>query len=322
MNEEYVKPRPVFAGRPCVALATALAASVALLLLPARWTAPLKGAVAAALRPGQQAALVVSEQARRAMAAVKGHFQTAVQLAEAQEEVDRLKAENGRLAVQLAAAKAPARPAPQDARDDAQRLLVARCVTARVLGRQARAFLARHEILDVGSRSGVEPGAVAVDPPPALIDRGGDADLAPGRLVLAGSRVWGKVVEVGPYTSTVQRAAEAGYRDVVRLAGPSPPGQPPRLGPEGILEGTGQPLARVRLVSVNEPVEKGDLVYAAAAGGVLPEPLLYGRVVRLEQPVGAAHWEIWMEPAAESHPDRVAVLRVELNPLRVSSRQP
>jgi len=322
MDDEYVKPRPVVAGRPWVALAIALAAAVGLLLLPGRWTAPVKGTAAAALRPGQRAAAAISEQADRASGAVRRHFRTAGQLAEAQQEVERLKAENGRLAAQLAAAKRPARPAPEDARDEAHRLLVARCVTARVLGRQARAFLARHAILDAGSRSGIEPGALAVDPPPALIDRGIDAGLAPGRLVLADSRVWGKVVEVGTVTSTVQRVTEPGYRDVVRLAGPGMPGQAPRLGPEGILEGTGQPLARVRLVAVSEPVETGDLVYAAA-GGVLPEPLLYGRVVRLEQPVGAAHWEIWMEPAAAaSHPDQLAVLRVELNPLRVSSRQP
>ena len=321
MKDEYAKPRPVVAVSPAVTLGIALAVAVALLLLPARWTAPLKGAAAAALRPGQQVALVISEQANRVSAAVKRHFRTAGQLAEAQQEVDRLEGENRRLAAQLAAAKRPARPVTEDAGDDAERLLVARCVKARVLGRQARAFLARHEILDAGSRAGVEPDALVVDPPPALIDRGSDADLAPGRLVLEGSRVWGKVVEVGPYTSSVLGVTEPGYRDVVRLAGPGPPGKPPRLGPEGILEGTGQPLARVRMIAVNEPIEVGDLVYTAAAGGVLPEPLRYGRVVRLERPVGAAHWEIWMEPAAAGNPDQVAVLRVELNPLRVSSRQ-
>jgi hypothetical protein len=64
------------------------------------------------------------------------------------------------------------------------------------------------------------------------------------------------------------------------------------------------------------------LVFSAAARGILPDPLLYGRIARLERPTGAAHWEIWMEPAvAESAPETVAVLRAELSPLRVAERR-
>jgi hypothetical protein len=104
---------------------------------------------------------------------------------------------------------------------------------------------------------------------------------------------------------------EPGYRDLVRLG---------ESGPQGVLEGTGEPLARVRLVEVTEPVAMGDGVYSTAGKGFLPEPLLYGRVVRVERPVGAAHWEIWMEPAADPHQtEEVAVLRVELNRLRVAA---
>jgi hypothetical protein len=48
--------------------------------------------------------------------------------------------------------------------------------------------------------------------------------------------------------------------------------------------------------------------------------MLYGRVAKLERKPGAAHWEISMEPAiaTAAAPSRVAVLRMELNPARVT----
>jgi hypothetical protein len=44
---------------------------------------------------------------------------------------------------------------------------------------------------------------------------------------------------------------------------------------------------------------------------------LYGRVVRVEQRGGDAHWQIWMAPAVgRDLPDEVSVLRLRLNPKR------
>jgi hypothetical protein len=76
-------------------------------------------------------------------------------------------------------------------------------------------------------------------------------------------------------------------------------------------------LARVRRVDVTEPVAVGDAVYAASDQGVLPQPLLYGFVVRVQRPVGAAHWEIWMKPALDGEPESVVVLRAQINPARI-----
>lgn len=307
---------------PSATLAIALAASGALMLLPARWTAAPEGALATALRPAQELVLASVHRAEQIIASAERHLETTEQLAEAQEEIDRLKEDNRRLAVKLAEAEAVAdRPAGDHSSPD-DRLLRARCVTARVLGQQARAFLARREIINAGSLRGMAPGILALDARSTVIDRGGDAQLEPGRLVLAGSRIWGRVVDVGPYTSTVMRVTEAGYRDVVRLAPSQTPAGPVWLGPEAVLEGTGQPLARVRLVDVTEPVEVGDRVYAESTKGVLGQPLLYGHVKRVERPVGAAHWEIWMEPAAADRPEEVAVLKIEWNALRVGQRSP
>ena len=310
-------------GRPAVALVVGLVVSTVLMLLPAGPTAAIKGAAARLLRPGQVAALAARQHGGRLVGEVRDRVRTSVELTRAKEEIQRLQQENHRLLAELAARQGqPAESSGEQADDVAAALLRPRCLKARVLGQQAMAFLGRQPLLDVGSRAGVQPDALVLDVPPGVIDRGDDAQLKIGQLVLSRGRVWGKVVEVGPHTSVVRTVTQPGYRDLVRLAGPSGKEGGRRRGPQGILEGTGEPLGRIRLIEVTEPVSVGDPVYTAAGKGLLPAPLLYGSVVRLERPVGAAHWEIWMQPAVEpDQPEHVAVLRAELNPLRVSSGQ-
>jgi len=301
-------------------LGFALAAAMLLAVLPAVWTDYLRGGAATLLRPGQLAASAVRQCVYQASAQVKSHFQSAAQAAAVEEELERLRQENQRLAAQLTAAQT--RPADASGGDDtAGRLLLTGCVPARVLGRQARAFLARHQLLDVGASSGIEPDNLVIDSP-ALLDRGTDAQLRGGQLVLSGGRIWGKIVEVGRNTSTVRAVTESGYRDLVRVTAAGARPDSIHRDAQGILEGTGAPLARIRLVEATKPISVGDLVYTASGSGLLPAPLLYGRIVRLERPAGAAHWEIWMQPAVAGHqPEHVAVLRTELNPLRVAGKE-
>ena len=149
-----------------------------------------------------------------------------------------------------------------------------------------------------------------------VIDAGADFGLAADGLVLAGRRVWGKIAAVGPYTSVVCRVCEPGYRDAVQLGHVE--GRRLQLGPRGLLVGTGEPLCRVEMVEVSQPVAIGDEVYTSD-DGVPHAPLLYGRVVRLERSAGQPHWQIWMEPAVGSdEPRSVAVLQMDLNPARVA----
>ena len=164
-------------------------------------------------------------------------------------------------------------------------------------------------ILDGDPSDGVEPDAWVVDAP-ALLDRGEDARIRPGQPVAHGRCVWGKIVEVAAHTAVVQAVTEPGYRDLVQIAS----------GPQGILEGTGEPLCRIRLVEATAPVAVGDTVFTAAGRGVLPVPLVYGKIVRLQRPVAATHWDLWMQPAVAQRPERVSVLRIELNPLRTVSK--
>ncbi|MEE8450504.1 MAG: rod shape-determining protein MreC [Thermoguttaceae bacterium] len=296
---------------PAAALAMGLSVAVVLVLLPTRATDALRDAVAGALRPGQSAASHLREHGSRATSRLKSHFRTASRLTETERELQRLRHENRELAAALAAARRSTGPAEQAEDDESDTLLRARCVAAQVLGRQARTFLGRRGLLDVGSEAHIDPDALVVDLPP-LIDRGNDAELADGQLILADRHIWGKIAQTGRNTSTVQTLTEPGYRDLVALGTLD--------GPQGILEGTGEPLPRIRLVEVTEPVSLGDPVYTVAGKGVFPTPLLYGRIVQLERPVGAAHWEIRMQPAVAEEPDRVAVVRTELNPVRVAEK--
>jgi cell shape-determining protein MreC len=294
-----------WSGSPPAALAAALTLAVVLAILPSAWTCRLRDTAAIGLRPGQRGVRELQAGASRLTGRVKAHFRNSAHLADVEQRLESLARENRRLTAELRTAREQSRE-PQT--DEADRLLLDRCVAARVLGCQARTFLERRGMLDVGSKGGVATGALVLDWP-TVIDRGNDSQLAAGQVVLSGRRVWGKIVEVGPNTSTVRGVSEPGYRDLVKLAG----------GAQGILEGTGEPLARIRLIEVTVPVAEGEAVFSAAGKGVLSAAPLYGKVVRVERPPGAAHWNIWMQPvAASDDPTQVGVLRMELNSLRVA----
>lgn len=300
---------------PASLLIVGLVTAIVLTLAPSRWTNSLKSVAATSLRPAQLAVLWMRDAAASATNGARRHFNTSDRLAQAEQEIQRLENDNRLLRAELAVAMA--RPSESPAGPEAgqpEPLLAAQYVRARVLGYQARAFLDRHALLDVGGESGVEPDALALAVPQGLIDQGTNAGLDAGRLVISQGHVWGKTVNVGPHLSSVLMVTEPGYRDVVRLATPATSGQPARLGPEGILEGTGQPFARIRLVKVTEPVSVDDLVFSSAGRGVTPTPALYGRVVRVDRRGGESCWEIWMAPAAASEVvEEVVVLQTVLH---------
>jgi cell shape-determining protein MreC len=299
---------------PALLLAGGWAVSLAIWFLPANNMAVVKGCLGAALRPAQVGLLTVRQRVATIVSQIETHTDTVQRLANCEADRRRLEEQNRRLAAELALLES--RTAQRERRQSDDRLLLPGCVAARVLGRQAWDFLAEERILDVGSHAGVRGEALAIGGPKSLLDQGSNRRLESDELVLAEGRAWGKIDEVGPETSTVRTPCEPGFRDLVRLGAPPAAGRRPRLGPQGLLEGTGEPLARVRRVDVTEPVAVGDAVYTASGLGIVRQPLLYGLVVRVERPVGAAHWEIWMKPAFDSEPESVVVLRTQINPAR------
>jgi cell shape-determining protein MreC len=339
----------VWLASPAVALAVVLAAALALALVPRSKTEPLRDGWREALRPGQQVLTSLVDWAGERWSS--NRHGDGVDSAEAEKQIAQLNEQVQRLQMALLVTSSnqdsafAGGVASEENEVDGQMnrrslppLLLSQSIPARVLGRQAKAFLEAHEILDVGKSRGAAADSLVVDSGPksvdprhgtqapqsdrttGLVDQGRDSAVAAGRLVLAGSRVWGKVAEVGSHTSTVQRVADVGYRDLVQLV--SLHDGRLRFAARGVLVGHGESLCKIELVESTQPVTAGDLVFTAD-DGVLDVPLLYGRVVRLERKPGAAHWEIWMEPAVpvNSPPSQVAVLRMELNPARLASGQ-
>ncbi|NLX97507.1 MAG: hypothetical protein GXY83_15170 [Rhodopirellula sp.] len=300
-------------SHPHAALALGLAVALLLVCLPRDWSAAGKNAMQTALWPGQVAARAIRQPAAATLSAARRHFRTTAQLADAQRELESLREEKRRLLISLAAMEHEVQAATIREPVDHQRLLGVECVEAHVLGQQALAFLGRNHLLDVGFQEAISPNDLVIPAIPELIDRGSDWPLAAGQYVVRENGIWGKIVEVGRHASTVRGLTEPGYRDLVRLSDGD------AAGPQGILEGTGEPLARIRLIEVTEPVTVGDAVYAAVGKGILARPLRYGRVVRVERPIGAAHWDIWMQPTVDvDRLEQVAVLKTVLNPRRLA----
>jgi cell shape-determining protein MreC len=289
-----------------------------LLLLPRWWLAPLRDSVALLLRPGQRVACAARDFCSLTVRRLQLSATASDRTAQLERDNQSLAARSRQLELALQLAQAESvelREQFGTAPEGSDSLLAARPIEARVLGSQARGWLESRAILDAGATARLAPGALVLEGA-ATLDLGDDIGIDEGNLVLMGREVWGQVVSVAGWTSMARHVTQSGYRDVVQLAQTSDDRL--RLGPRGILEGTGKSLCRIRMVPVTEPVSVGDVVFTAADGAPTAA-LCYGRVVRIEQPRGADHWEIWMQPAVDSRRLRgtVAVLRTELNPARV-----
>jgi rod shape-determining protein MreC len=308
-----------------------LVAAAAAHFMPERFVDPLRGAWSALLQPAQIVTTSAMYFTRDRWARLQASWADGERVAENEQEIVELRDQNRR----LAAALSTARLGESDLAERASiggptvPLLRAEAVDARVLGQTAQTFLRGQDVLDFGSRAGAARGALVIDagakngaPATAanpLLDAGADLGLRSGRVVLAGRRVWGKLATVGPHTSVVQRITDRGYRDAVQLVRHDDGADAPaRLGPRGVLVGNGEALCRIELVETTEPVSVGDEV-STIADGVVPAPLIYGRIARVERPSAGAHWQIWMQPAIGADvPRQVAVLKLELNPERIA----
>ncbi len=311
--------------RPAL-LAGVVIVAIAVHFAPTFVIAALRDSWNTILLPSQRACAGGLDLARGAVDRVAAWFADGERLAATTAELEALQAKNQRLAAQLEAARVQVAEARTAVPSDGTSAPLLRIETthARVLGRQAQSFLRGQCLLDLGSRKGAASGAFVIDASggddgaPPVIDAGGDLALSAGGVVLAGRRIWGRLAAVGVHTSTVERITDRGYRDTVRIAHAIQSEQS-RLGPRGMLVGNGEPLCRIELVATTEPIALGDLVLAAE-DGMLDEPLIYGHVSRVEQPAAGGHWQIWMTPAVGSEPPRnVAVLRFELNPVRIAN---
>jgi cell shape-determining protein MreC len=289
----------------------------ALALLPSTMTGRLKSIQQMLLVPGQRAVAGAVDWCQQRSALLTADTQTSDAVRGQRDEIETLRRRNDQLQTALALATAKVEDAGHVSHDSPAPLLAPKLLPARVLGRQARAFLAQMHTIAAGADDGVLPAALVLDDALPLVDQGTSAGIDAGQLVLAGATVWGQIAALGGHVSSVRRANAPGYRDLVQLARASNDRLTP--GPQGVLEGTGERWCRIKLIQTTEPVSEGDLVLATGGEALLDAPLVYGRVVRLESRPGVPHWDIWMEPAARTEPREVAVLQISLNEARLAA---
>jgi cell shape-determining protein MreC len=299
---------------PFRSLAAVLFIAFLVCCLPARMSVALKDAVRSLLAPGQCVAQTAVARLRFWGRAWQQSATTASELDELRQLARRLEHENAalRFAVQHQgrAANEPLVP-----------LITARAVASRVLGQHAQKFLYDSAVIDAPAAADLTEGSLALDLAPTAIDQGQNASLTVGDLALVGGSVWGKLIEVGPQTSLVRRVSSSGYRGLVQIAQATVDGWKPLA--RGIVEGTGDTLCRIRLVDATAPVSVGDMVFAADEQGLVDAALIYGQVARAELPTGAAHWQIWMEPAADIDlPGTLTVLQPVINQDRGVAKSP
>jgi cell shape-determining protein MreC len=294
-----------------------LALALGLVGLPERVRAPLRGGLAAVLRPGQLLAVGGVDASRTAVAWARAAGGDAGAIARLEQAVEQLRDENRQLKLELAMIgyAGNEEAGQQAAVAESDPLLVPSLVRATVLGEDAVGVLARRAVVSIGTNKGIESDTLVLDAPAPLVDQGRNESVSRHDLVLAGRAVVGRVSNSGAVTSAIQLVTDSQFRAEVQLASAS--GGLRAGGPVGVLHGTGGPLCRVAQVRVDEPVAPGDRVYSVGGEGLLPHPVLYGEVVRAEP--GARFWEISVKPAAELNQlRRVMVLRSDLNPSRMA----
>ena len=205
-------------------------------------------------------------------------------------------------------------------------LVVPEIVEATVIGRsKAESEALAERLIDQGSASGLAVNDLVVEPVllddfdeknrTALIDQGEGSLVSRDSPVLAGSAVIGRVRQVGAHTSTVQLVTDPEFRVAAQVIRMTEDG--PVFGAEGLWQGTGSNDAELGLISTTQPVSVGDRVYSTERVAGTSIPMFLGTITAATFEPGAAHWSITVAPAINEFPERVDVLRINLNSERL-----
>ena len=287
-------------------------AAVGLALAPASMSVPIRACVRDSLRPGHKAADWVTSKAESLAADFQVREVQAAMISELRADLDAVRLAARQEQLQVAALrKLLAADDSEGHAASGEPLLIPELLEARILGREEARVLASGTLIDRGADAGMIEESLVVEATIPLIDHGEGSKLEPGLPVYAGRAVVGKIAQAGRWVSTVRPVTDPQFRGEARLARSTAQGL--ALGARGVICGTGEALCKLTWIAATEPVSVGDEVYTDTS---LPQPMYYGKVVRVEP--GLTHWEIWVEPAA-ADPDRrtVQVLRRRLNPARV-----
>ncbi|MFH1061773.1 MAG: rod shape-determining protein MreC [Candidatus Omnitrophota bacterium] len=120
-----------------------------------------------------------------------------------------------------------------------------------------------------------------------IIDKGSLAGIYINQPVMNFSGLIGKVIEVNPRTAKVLLISDVNSRVVVLL-------QNTRI--EGMLEGIGKGLCRIKYLAVDSEVKLGDIVVSAGLGGVYPKGLVVGKIESIKIERGGIYKSCIVKP--------------------------
>ena len=300
------------------------AVGLGLLSAPPRVTEPIRLSVRDSIVPGWRALRAVRERARQLVPSISAIDRSEeiaalnADLAGWHQMARQLQIQNALLHAQLERVRREG-AAPYRA-TAGKPLLVPQLLTASIVGGRRSDGSRSGLLMDLGHYGGVAESSLVLESGEALIDQGRDTGIVSEQPVYSGRCVIGRLAHVGRFTSSVLPITDRSYRAGAQIIRGTPE-QGYRFGAQGVLEGTGGSLCRLKFIDAAEPIRVGDDVYTANRDGTLPYPLYYGKVVRAHLPEGALKWQIDVRPAADlSTRTTVQILRIRLNPLRVADK--
>ncbi len=122
-----------------------------------------------------------------------------------------------------------------------------------------------------------------------IINKGQKQGIAINQPVMSFSNLAGKIIEVGAGSAKVLLISDANSRVVALIQ---------RTRAEGILEGMGNGLCRLKYLPVNADVKLGDVVVSAGVGGVYPKGLIIGNIESIRIERGGIYKSGIVKPAA------------------------
>jgi cell shape-determining protein MreC len=299
-----------------------LAVALGLLIVPRAWSDSTRTLVLDATLPGQR---LVQNLRGWPGATWDRWSQTADNSREVealQTQLDEWKLRYRRLEIESAALRAELANIEQNgvaaySGEPGKPLLVPQLLEATVLGEEFPALWSAGYFVDRGSAAGVVETSLVLDNAHLKVDQGTESRLESGQPVYAGRAVVGRVALVGRYMSTIRRVTDADYRGLAQIIRQTSQGR--QFGPQGELEGCGEDQpCRLTRIAATEQVRVGDEVYTAGRDTLLPSPMYYGTIVRVEHRPGEECWDIDVEPAARNiELQSVQILRQRVNTERV-----
>ena len=123
-----------------------------------------------------------------------------------------------------------------------------------------------------------------------LIDKGSRQGVKENMLAMSDSALVGKVVETGPTVSKVLLITDPNSKIGALIQ---------RTRQAGIVFGTSQGECRMKYISVDTPLQQGDLVETAGFGGFFPKGLIVGTVRRAWKEPGQIYQVAQVSPLAD-----------------------